>query len=338
MGTYATRGAARLVVVLTCSALTAAVPIGLAADASGESSQAAGLRVNVGSLDARATAASLELYALESELSRARGELGALAARRARLAEDRAAAATQLGIAQHAVQASEAELAVLVRALYEQPDRGDPLAVVLGAGSLDEVLSGLDSLSRAAGQNNRIIEQAREARKELAALETRLAEQATELDALAAAAEQRAGELAAAAAARRSFVARLRRQQGLAARIAAIEGQARTTDREAVATSNAASASARAPIVRIGSRTITVSSTGYAIQGRTSIGMQTAPGVVAVDPAVIPLGTRLTIPGYGTGIAADTGGSVHGNVIDLWFPTLQQARAWGRRTVTVTVR
>ena len=65
--------------------------------------------------------------------------------------------------------------------------------------------------------------------------------------------------------------------------------------------------------------------------------MQTAAGVVAVDPAVIPLGTRLTIPGYGTGIAADTGGSVHGNVIDLWFPTLQQARAWGRRTVTITI-
>ena len=86
-----------------------------------------------------------------------------------------------------------------------------------------------------------------------------------------------------------------------------------------------------------GPRTITVSSTGYSIRGRTSTGMQTAPGVVAVDPAVIPLGTRLTIPGYGTGIAADTGGSVHGNVIDLWFPTLQEARAWGRQIVTITI-
>ena len=56
--------------------------------------------------------------------------------------------------------------------------------------------------------------------------------------------------------------------------------------------------------------------------------MQTAAGVVAVDPSVIPLGT---------GIAADTGGSVHGNVIDLWFPTLQQARAWGRQTITITI-
>ena len=68
-----------------------------------------------------------------------------------------------------------------------------------------------------------------------------------------------------------------------------------------------------------GERTLTVSATGYTIRGRTSTGIPTAPGVVAVDPAVIPLGTRLTIPGYGIGIAADTGGAVQGNTIDVWF-------------------
>jgi 3D (Asp-Asp-Asp) domain-containing protein len=80
-----------------------------------------------------------------------------------------------------------------------------------------------------------------------------------------------------------------------------------------------------------------VSSTGYSIRGRTATGIPTAPGVVAVDPSVIPLGTRLSIPGYGVGIAADTGGAVQGSTIDVWFPTLAQARAWGRRTVTITI-
>jgi 3D (Asp-Asp-Asp) domain-containing protein len=65
--------------------------------------------------------------------------------------------------------------------------------------------------------------------------------------------------------------------------------------------------------------------------------MPTGWGVVAVDPSVIPLGTRLTIPGYGEGVAADTGGAVRGDLIDLWFPTLAQASAWGRRTVTITL-
>jgi 3D (Asp-Asp-Asp) domain-containing protein len=46
----------------------------------------------------------------------------------------------------------------------------------------------------------------------------------------------------------------------------------------------------------------------------------------------------MTIPGYGEGVAADTGGAVQGNVIDLWFPTVTQALAWGRRIVRITLR
>jgi 3D (Asp-Asp-Asp) domain-containing protein len=45
----------------------------------------------------------------------------------------------------------------------------------------------------------------------------------------------------------------------------------------------------------------------------------------------------MTIPGYGEGVAADTGGTIHGTVIDLWFPTAAQAAAWGRQTVTITL-
>ena len=61
-------------------------------------------------------------------------------------------------------------------------------------------------------------------------------------------------------------------------------------------------------------------------------------GVAAVDPAVIPLGTRFFVPGYGEAVAADVGSSVRGNKIDLWFPSHAQARAWGRRTVAIVIR
>ena len=50
-----------------------------------------------------------------------------------------------------------------------------------------------------------------------------------------------------------------------------------------------------------------------------------------------PLGTRISIPGYGEGVASDTGSAVQGMTIDLWFPTPAQALAWGRRTVTITL-
>jgi 3D (Asp-Asp-Asp) domain-containing protein len=80
-----------------------------------------------------------------------------------------------------------------------------------------------------------------------------------------------------------------------------------------------------------------VSSTGYSLPGHTATGLPVGWGVVAVDPSVIPLGTKLTIPGYGEGVAADVGPGVRGATIDLWFPTLAQARAWGRRTLTITL-
>jgi uncharacterized protein YabE (DUF348 family)/3D (Asp-Asp-Asp) domain-containing protein len=54
--------------------------------------------------------------------------------------------------------------------------------------------------------------------------------------------------------------------------------------------------------------------------GRTATGVLVTYGVVAVDPSVIPLGTRMYIPGYGYAVAADTGGAVKGYIIDLGYP------------------
>ena len=335
MRAYSTRGAARLVSVLTGLALMATVPSALADGASRPRSQAVELRAGAASLDQRATNATLELYALQTELRRAQGDLDALAARRAQVARDRAATQQQLEIAKQAMLSSESQLAVLVRALYERPDQADPLAILLSAESLDEAVSGLDSIKRVAGENNRIIEQARGTRTRLAALAARLAEHEDELNRLAAAAEQRAAELAATTVARASFVTGLRQKQGLtAARLAEVEAG---TAEQRTASRSEPQPTQPAAIAESGPRTITVTATGYTLRGRTSTGIRTGPGVIAVDPTVIPLGTRLTIPGYGTGVAADTGGAMRGNVIDLWFATMPQARAWGRRTVTVTI-
>ncbi len=57
-----------------------------------------------------------------------------------------------------------------------------------------------------------------------------------------------------------------------------------------------------------------------AYYGITSTGVPVTKGVVAVDPRVIPYGTRMYIPGYGFGVAADTGGAIVGDIIDLGFP------------------
>ena len=64
--------------------------------------------------------------------------------------------------------------------------------------------------------------------------------------------------------------------------------------------------------------------------GRTRIGQQLRKGLVAVDPKVIPLGTRLYVPGYGLALAADTGGGVRGRMIDLGYEdaTYQSWHSW----------
>jgi len=71
-------------------------------------------------------------------------------------------------------------------------------------------------------------------------------------------------------------------------------------------------------------RTINVWATWYSAasaggNGRTATGTEVYKGIVAVDPSVIPLGTRMYIPGYGYGLAADTGGGIRGYMIDLGY-------------------
>ena len=71
--------------------------------------------------------------------------------------------------------------------------------------------------------------------------------------------------------------------------------------------------------------------------GITAMGIPATYGVAAVDPSVIPLGSRLYVPGYGEAIAADTGGAIYGYKIDLCMESYEEAMNFGRRTITVYV-
>ncbi|BAU26695.1 3D (Asp-Asp-Asp) domain-containing protein [Aneurinibacillus soli] len=81
----------------------------------------------------------------------------------------------------------------------------------------------------------------------------------------------------------------------------------------------------------------TANASGYTGPGKTKLGTKVRPGIVAVDPDYIPLGTVLWVEGYGTCRAEDTGGAIKGNAIDLVFATTEDANAWGRKDVQVRV-
>ncbi|WP_413364237.1 ubiquitin-like domain-containing protein [Lysinibacillus sp. 3P01SB] len=59
--------------------------------------------------------------------------------------------------------------------------------------------------------------------------------------------------------------------------------------------------------------------------------------VIAVDPSVIPLGSKVWVEGYGYAIAADTGGAIKGNKIDVFISSKSQAASWGRKKVRIKV-
>jgi 3D (Asp-Asp-Asp) domain-containing protein len=323
-------------------ALTAAAV--LPAAGGSQTDPAAALRRDDAALASKSRSAVLELYALETRLGAAQARLGALRSQAAGLARERAAVSRRLEIARTTLRISERLLGTRLRALYERGE-ADPLAVVLGAESLEDAMAALDGLALAAEHDRAIMEQTRTARNRLAALSATLRTRGAEVERLVASAAAEAATLGRARAERAAYVEQLAAQRRLtAARIGEVEAAAAA----AHARAQVVAATAPKPVLVLeapdrvtatasGAHTLTVTASGYALTGATATGVPVGWGVVAVDPSVIPLGTHMTIPGYGEGVAADTGGAVQGNTIDLWFPSDAEARAWGRRTVTITL-
>ena len=71
----------------------------------------------------------------------------------------------------------------------------------------------------------------------------------------------------------------------------------------------------------------------------TGINLKKNPGlkVIAVDPSVIKIGTKVYVEGYGYAIAGDTGGAIRGNKIDVFIPNKSDALKWGRKTVKIKI-
>lgn len=314
-----------------------------------------GLRNHAAALDERAHRALLDLYSIETQLGYAQGRLAALQRETERIRAEQRLARRQIGIARRALDVSRGQLAQRLRLLYERGDP-DPLAVLLGATSLEDAISSLDDLARTNRQSKDVIQETKATQRSLARRLELLANRGARLATLTRQGQDTEARLALVQAQRRGLLASLRTKARLdRRRIAALEATARAAETKSQAlaapqttvsapaqpaASAVAGPSTPAPVTPSavdGARTLTVVATGYSLPGHTATGLPVGWGIVAVDPAVIPLGTHMNIPGYGDAVAADVGSAVRGTMIDLWFPTLAQARAWGRRQVTITL-
>jgi len=272
--------------------------------------------------------ALLELYALDSGVQGASARVRYLETEAAKLRRERAALRSELHADRATVATARQQLAFQLRALYE---RGavDPVAVVLGASSLGSGLRQLDELKRSADESGRVVAMTRAAERRLLHARRTLASDARRLARSLVSARAAERSLLSAAASKRSYVESL----GSRATAGLLSSAQSATEKSQQISSGQTPPQ---PPPKGGTKMV-VDATCYILKGTTASGLPTGPGVVAVDPTVIPLGTRLYIPGYGKGIAADIGGGIKGKIIDLWYSTYAECAKWGRRTVTITI-
>lgn len=330
---FAATGAIALTALLSATAARADDPATLR-------SEAERLRAENDSIAARSQSALLDLYSLERRLARAEARVADLRSREAALERDRAAAQHRLQIARADVAEAERRLGLRLSDLYVQGEV-DPIAVLLAAESLDDALSAVDGLTRMADQDGSILRQLRDARRELRDSLRAFSERQAALDRVLGQAEAEQASLAAARSERAAYVAGLASRQALnAAQIDRLSDQAERASESTPVEPAPAPQPAPQPTPgprNPGGSPMTVDVVAYCGGVGTASGLPLGWGTVAVDTGIFPFGTKMYIPGYGDGVAADRGSAIVGKIIDIWFPTCAQARAWGRKTLTITV-
>jgi peptidoglycan hydrolase CwlO-like protein len=177
-------------------------------------------------------APALELYALHTQISRVDARLAVLRARRDAVEAQLARLRIEVDVAWQSLYAAERVLGARIRQLYEHGQL-DPVAILLGAESVDDAVGGLDGLRRLAAGDRDLLEQVTRARDGLVRAKVRVRQRAVALRAAEARAAATAQRLRAAAAERVGYFERLRSQHGYTQRrIARLNAVARAAQRK----------------------------------------------------------------------------------------------------------
>jgi 3D (Asp-Asp-Asp) domain-containing protein/peptidoglycan hydrolase CwlO-like protein len=350
--------------LLGAGALIAAGPAGAAPTA--ETRLAADESARARSLAQQRDRAVLDLLVLDRRLASGKAGLEQAQADLDQTASDLARRTREVEQASRDLTLTQGRLATRVRQSYV---RG-PFAwldLLTGTRSVSALVSRVDLVNRILGQDAKMAKdvktarsRAEGARQKLQALErsqkdkvVRLAERKVELQQArrdqASVVAGLGDRLAAAQAAARAAEAKMvaindaARSAGGAsggsspAAITSARGGARDTGTTPTTHKSAGSSGGSSSGPPKAGQSFRAKVTAYSDGGYAASGVPCGPGVVATDPRVIPMGTRLYIPGWGYGIAADTGGDIKNNWIDVWLPSEQQASDWGVQYITITI-
>ena len=357
-----TRRFGRVVATLGLSAATLLAPVGSTLAVSGAAtSSARPATTSAAAVDQAAREhdqAVFDLLVLERKLATTERRLAEAESERARLASRLATAVDDRDRAQRDLATTRTRLTARLRATYMLGDLGW-LDYLAGSADVRQLVDRASLLSRVLIAEARLAEEIDRARTVAVQAETSLRQATAAQAGLVSEARTLRGHLEEAHTDQSRLAARL------GDRLAKAQADARTAQARMDAinrqngggspsgggtgASTGGSGPSAGSETRATTRTttgsttpragrqLTVRATAYALPGTTATGVGVRYGIIAVDPRVIPLGTRLYVPGYGEGIAADTGGAVKGNRIDVWLPSQAQAEEWGVKTITITI-
>ncbi|AGK98397.1 3D domain-containing protein [Clostridium pasteurianum] len=249
-----------------------------------------------------------------------------------------------------------------LRALYISGGGSNYLDVILGSKTLSDFISSVDSISTIMKYDNNLASQLQEQKDTITKQKDALNYENNRLSALKSSNEatlanlsndiKQQNQLLAQATSKENTLIAQQKAEEAAAQAAEkareLAAQQAANASKQIASNNPNSTSSPIAINRGGSspigfsKVLDMEATAYSDDGFTASGYRTSRNpngysTIAVDPRVIPLGSKVYVEGYGYAIACDTGGAIQGNIIDLFLPSNDEANNWGRRSVKVYI-
>lgn len=265
-------------------------------------------------------------------------EINGLNARLSDLEDKSAALSGRIQDMQQQVERNRERLSVQKKALGARArslymnGRSSKLVMLVSSRDVSDFYRRTEMLEKVAARDAQLIGEVKRESDLFDAQVTELTRKKREVDSVAAELSSREKRLESTKAEKQSALARAgAARQDVVARSSSVEQKMEQLNPPAPVTG------------RPTGKVMTMVATAYSpeepgLDDNTASGMKATRGVVAVDPRVIPLGTRLHVEGYGNAIAGDTGSAIKGNRIDVCFDTLEEMNSWGGyRTVRVEI-
>ena len=274
-----------------------------------------------------------DVVTLDREIADLDNRLEELSSRSAGLSEEIENVTAEVDAGRVKLSAKRRALALRARSMYVN-GRASNIEMLLSSEDFSDFLSRTDLVRKVTTQDAKMIESVRSASERLEASLAELGRKKSEVDGAKKDLSERKSRLEDARTERNLVLARAGEQrEAVERRTGEIESKMRELNPPRPSD----------PVTGTPTgRYLTMMATAYSplepgLSESTASGMRAQRGVVAVDPRVIPLGTRVHVEGYGNAIAGDTGSAIKGMRIDLCFDTLEEVEAYGWRVVRVEI-